>query len=58
MSPDVQELVPGGLVVLRGPRALSEGLAWRDVTTGDGRPVERKFNPAYHVPALQWLGSP
>ena len=56
MSPDVQELVPGRLVLLRGPRALPGGASWRDVTTGDGRPVEREFSPAHHVPALRRLG--
>ncbi len=56
MAPDVQELVPGRLVVLRGPKALPDGQAWRDVTTGDGRPVERDFAPAHHAPALRRLG--
>ena len=56
MAPDVQELVPGRLVVLRGPQAIPGGQLWRDVTTGDGRPVERCFSPAFHAPGLRRLG--
>ena len=54
---DIQELVPGKLVVFRGPRALPDGAPWRDVVTGDGRPVGREFSPAHLAPALRRLGA-
>ena len=53
---DVQELVPGKLVVFRGPRALPGGAAWRDVFSGDGRPVGRDFSPAHMAGELRPLG--
>ena len=53
---DVQEVVPGKLVVLRGPVGLPEGQPWRNITSGDGRPVDRAFSPMYHVPGLRRLG--
>ena len=54
--PDIQVLVPGRLVVLRGPKGLPGGLPWRDVVSGDGRPVGRDFAPAGLAPALRRLG--
>ena len=53
---DVQELVPGKLVVFRGPRALPGGVAWRDVISGDGRPVGRDFSPEHMTGMLRRLG--
>ena len=54
--PDIQVLVPGRLVVFRGPKGLPGGLPWRDVVSGDGRPVGREFAPAGLVPALRRAG--
>ena len=53
---DVQQLVPGKLVVFRGPRALPEGEPWRDVVSGDGRPVGRDFSPAHMAGELRPMG--
>ena len=53
---DVQELVPGKLVVFRGPRALPGGAEWRDMVSGDGRPVGRDFSPAHMAGELRPLG--
>jgi hypothetical protein len=54
--PDIQVLVPGRLVVFQGPKGLLDGLPWRDVMSGDGRPVGREFAPAGLVPALRRVG--
>ena len=53
---DVQELVPGKLVVFRGPRALPGGAEWRDMVSGDGRPVGRDFSPAHMAGELRPMG--
>ena len=55
LNAELHEIVPGRLVIMRGPRDLPGGALWRDVTTDDGRFRHRDFSPAHYADILAQL---
>ncbi len=56
LNADLHELVPGKLVAMRGPTALSSGRVWEDAVHPDGSFSHRRFSPAHYTPILRALG--
>jgi hypothetical protein len=52
---DLHELIPGKLVVMRGPQSLPGGAHWRDVPQA-GRLIRRDFSPTHMAAALTHFG--
>ena len=55
LNADLHEVVPGKIIMMRGPRDLPGGMPWRDVTNDDGRFCRREFSPAHYVEILEQL---
>ena len=55
LNADLHEIVPGKIVMMRGPRDLPGGASWLDVPTEDGRFGHRDFSPAHYAEILQQL---
>jgi cell division cycle 14 len=53
LNADMHEIVPGKLVVIRGPRDLPDGSLWLDVRRDDGTFSHRDFSPKHYVPILE-----
>ena len=55
LNADLHEIVPGKIVMMRGPRDLPGGALWRDVPKEDGRSGQREFAPAHYAEILEQL---
>ena len=55
LNADLHEVVPGKLIMMRGPRDLPGELPWNDFPTEDGRFVQREFSPAHYADILEQL---
>ena len=55
LNADLHEVVPGKIVMMRGPRDLPGGVPWRDVPKEDGRFGHREFSPAHYAEILEQL---
>ena len=55
LNAELHEIVPGRLIIMRGPRDLPGGALWRDVTKDDGRFRHRDFSPAHYADILAQL---
>ena len=56
LNADMHEIVPGKLIIMRGPRDLPGGVLWRDVARDDGvSGGRREFSPAYYADILSQL---
>ena len=55
LNADLHEVVPGKIIMMRGPRDLPGGMPWRDVTNDDGRFCRREFSPAHYAEILEQL---
>ena len=55
LNADLHEIIPGKLIMMRGPRDLPGGVLWQDVATEDGRFVRREFSPAHYADILEQL---
>ena len=49
LNADLHEVVPGKIVMMRGPRDLPGGVPWRDVPKEDGRFGHREFSPGHYI---------
>ena len=52
LNADLHEVIPGKLIMMRGPRDLPGGAIWRDLLTDNGRLGSRDFSPAHYVDIL------
>ena len=52
---DLQVLVPGKIVTMKGPKELPDGSTSRDVFSGDGALCHRDFSPRYYLRSLRAL---
>ena len=55
LNADLHEVVPGKIVMMRGPRDLPGGVPWRDVPKEDGRFGHREFSPGHYADILAQL---
>ncbi len=55
LNADLHEVVPGKLVLMRGPRDLPGGALWLDATRADGGIMHRDFSPAHCADILSQL---
>ncbi len=55
LNGDLQEVVPGKLVVMRGPRDLPGGALWQDAKRADGGFAYRDFSAAHYADILAQL---
>jgi cell division cycle 14 len=55
LNADLHEVVPGKLVLMRGPRDLCGGALWRDSERADGCFSHRDFSPAHYADILAQL---
>ena len=53
LNADMHEVVPGKLLILRGPRDLPNGAIWLDVKREDSRFSHRDFSPQHYAGILQ-----
>ena len=56
LNADLHVVVPGKLIIMRGPLDLPDGARWRDVTTDSGS-LRRDFSPAHYADVLAALGA-
>ena len=53
---DLHEIIPGKLIIMRGPRDLPGGVLWRDSVREDGvSEGRREFSPSYYADILSQL---
>jgi cell division cycle 14 len=55
LNADLHEIVPGKLVIMRGPRDLPNGATWLDAVHADGRIGPRDFSSTHFADILQQL---
>jgi cell division cycle 14 len=55
LNADLHEIIPGKLVLMRGPRDLHDGALWRDGARADGCFSHRDFSPAHYADILAQL---
>jgi hypothetical protein len=55
LNADLHEIVPGKLVIMRGPRDLPNGAEWRNLLHVDGRVGPRDFSSTYYADILEQL---
>jgi cell division cycle 14 len=55
LNADLHEIIPGKLVIMRGPRELPNGATWHDAVHADGRIGPRDFSAAYFADILDQL---
>ena len=55
LNADLHEIVPGKLIIMRGPRDLANGATWLDTVHADGRIGPRDFSSTHFAEILQQL---
>ena len=53
LNADMNEIVPGKLLAMRGPRDLPHAAHWLDVLHKDGGFSHREFSPQHYAPILE-----
>ena len=52
LNADLNEVVPGKLIAMRGPTSIASGALWEDVMQGDGEFGHRDFSPQHYIDIL------